>query len=116
MSGGKKHDQGKPDLTLVDRVAEEGMVRVLMFGEGKYGRDNWRQGFMWNRLIAAAMRHLRAFQEGEDLDPESGLPHVDHAACMVHFLSAHYQRGLGQDDRTKAQENTVLARADDVPA
>lgn len=99
--GGIKLDQGKPDLTLVDRLAEEGMVRVLEFGLGKYGRDNWRKGFAWNRLIAAAMRHLRAIQEGEDIDPESGLPHADHAACMVHFLSAHQKRGLGTDDRSR---------------
>ena len=104
-----KHDQGKPQLSLVDRAAEEGMVRVLEFGARKYDRNNWRRGFSWNRLIDAAFRHLRAFQEGETLDPESGLPHVDHAACMIHFLSAHYHRRLGDDDRinlhTEEQKN-----------
>ena len=94
-----KHDSDKPQLTLVDRAAEEGMVRVLEFGAKKYSRDNWRRGFSWNRLLDAAFRHLRAFQEGETLDSESGLPHVDHAACMIHFLSAHYHRRLGDDDR-----------------
>ena len=104
---GLKYDQEKPDLTLVDRKAEEGMVRVLEFGAKKYHRDNWRQGFEWNRLLAAAMRHIRAYTEGEDLDPESGLPHIDHAACMIHFASGHYHHGYGTDDRTRVSAEAV---------
>lgn len=86
-----KHDQGKPDWTLVPFEALEGMVRVLEFGAKKYARNNWAEngGFSYTRLIAASLRHLFAFMRGEDKDPESGLSHIYHAQCCLLFLS-HY--------------------------
>lgn len=63
------------------------------------GAHNWRKGFKWTRLIAAAFRHLKAILQCEDIDPESGLPHVDHLMCMVAFLSGHQKSGYGEDDR-----------------
>ena len=66
------------------------------------GAHNWRKGFKWTRLIAAAFRHLKAILQGEDCDNGpggSGLPHVDHLACMVAFLSSHQKLGYGEDDR-----------------
>ena len=67
------------------------------------GAHNWRKGFAWTRLIAAAFRHLKAILQGEDTDPESGLPHVDHLICMVAFLSGHQKCGYGKDDRWKKE-------------
>lgn len=63
------------------------------------GAHNWRRGFLWTRLIAAAFRHLKAILQKEDTDPESGLPHVDHLMCTVAFLSSHMSQSLGLDDR-----------------
>lgn len=65
------------------------------------GAHNWRKGFEWTRLIASASRHLMAILKGEDTDPESGLPHVDHLMCCVAFLSSHQKLGYGKDDRYK---------------
>ena len=39
-------------------------------------------------LIGATIRHLTAWRSGERLDPESGLPHLAHAACSVLFMLA----------------------------
>lgn len=68
------------------------------------GSHNWRKGFTWTRLIAAAFRHLKAILQCEDIDPESGLPHVDHLMCMVAFLSGHQKCGYGKDDRWKPED------------
>ena len=71
------------------------------------GAHNWRKGFSWTRLIAAAFRHLKAILQGEDYDTGplgSGLPHVDHLMCMVAFLSAHQKCNYGEDDRWKPEE------------
>lgn len=96
-----KFDQEKPRMDLLSRVALEGCAWVLTFGARKYADNNWRKGFKWSRLIGAAMRHLTAIMDGEDTDPESGLPHVDHLACCVMFLSEHQKKNLGEDDRWK---------------
>lgn len=102
-----KHDTEKPRMDLLSEVAIEGLARVLTFGAKKYAADNWRKGMEWRRLIGAAMRHLFAYSRGEDLDPESGLPHIDHLACCVMFLSEYQKRKLGTDDRYKATKEPL---------
>lgn len=99
--GGTKHDQGKPDLSLVPTIALELEARALMFGEGKYGRYNYTQGFEVSRLLAAALRHILAYRDNQDHDPESGLHHLGHArACLAMLLHCE-QLGTLRDNRYK---------------
>lgn len=49
------------------------------------GTDNWRLGLKQRRLIDAALRHLLAYNDGEDLDPETGLSHLLHLSCCAMF-------------------------------
>jgi hypothetical protein len=67
------------------------------------GRDNWRRGMKWRRLIGAALRHLLAFSRGEDLDPETGLSHLAHLGCCTTFLLEYQLTGNGTDDRWKGE-------------
>lgn len=60
----------------------------MAFGADKYGRNNWRKGLHYSRLIDAAMRHILAFADGEDSDPETGLSHAAHARCCLGMLLA----------------------------
>jgi len=85
-----KFDQGKPDLTLPPFEAIEAVTRVMEFGLAKgYVRDSWRDvPDAQRRYMAALLRHVSAILQGEDIDPDSGLPHIDHAACDALFLSA----------------------------
>lgn len=76
-----------------------GIGSVLTFGAGKYTANNWLNGMAWSRLIGAANRHILSHLDGEELDPESGLPHLHHAACCITFLLTYEARGLGEDDR-----------------
>lgn len=101
-----KFDSEKPRMELLSRVALEGCAQVLAFGSRKYAAHNWRRGLAWSRLIGAALRHLTAIMDGEDIDPESGLPHVDHLACCVMFLSEYQKKNLGTDDRWKPNNTT----------
>jgi hypothetical protein len=94
-----KRDNGKLPIGLIPRSAIEAEAAVMAFGAGKYHADNWRQGFAWRRLIDAALRHVHAIADGEDIDPESGLLHAAHARCCLGFLIEHMARGLGVDDR-----------------
>lgn len=87
MSEGRKDDAGKPRWDLLPFAALGDVARVLEFGARKYAPDNWRlvEGWRW-RYTRAGLGHLVAFARGEKLDPESGLPHLAHAACCVLFL------------------------------
>ena len=102
MSSGLKHDDGKPRMDLLDRVALEEIARVLGFGAEKYAAHNWRGGIAYSRLVAAALRHLHAFNDGEDLDPESGLSHLGHLGCCVMFLLNMAATRPDLDDRHRA--------------
>ncbi len=98
---GIKHDNGKPDMSMISKDLLEQLAKVRMFGEKKYARDNWKKGFKYSRSIAAAMRHIAAFNDGENLDPESGLPHIAHAmACLEHLLN-DFLHHPDNDDRYK---------------
>lgn len=83
---GAKYDAGKPDLTLLEGMADAlGLVaKVLEFGAKKYSRDSWQSvpdGM--RRYKAAAMRH--ALQPLGKVDEESGLLHAAHEACSILF-------------------------------
>lgn len=86
---GVKHDGEKDRWDLLPLRAVRGVVKVLTFGARKYAPDNWRKvPDARPRYYAASMRHLAAWWEGEERDPESGLPHLAHAACCLLFLLA----------------------------
>lgn len=86
MSVGEKHDIGKPMIELIDPSFLLVLGDVLSYGAAKYEPENWRKGIPAGRLYGALQRHLIAFQNGEDMDQESGLPHLGHAACELMFL------------------------------
>jgi hypothetical protein len=96
---GVKHDQGKTRWDLLPFDAVDQVARVMTFGAEKYNDRNWERGMNWGRLIGAAFRHLAAFARGQNLDPETGLPHLAHAACCVLFLLTYQLRGTPGDDR-----------------
>ena len=98
VAEGTKYDQDKPRMDLLDAVALEGLAQVLTFGAKKYAAHNWRGGLQYSRLIAAMLRHLFAIQRGERIDPESGLPHVDHIGCCWMFLSNQMKTRPDMDD------------------
>lgn len=99
MSEAIKNDQDKYDPTMLSIELIELVSRVRMFGSKKYSRNNWKGGFKYTRSLAAALRHIFAYLNGEDLDPESGLSHLGHAiASLEHcvYSSIHHKH---LDDR-----------------
>lgn len=78
-------------------MAELGVA--MLEGAAKYGRHNYRaSGARSSVYYDAAMRHLIAWWEGEDTDPDSGLPHVIKAiASLVVLRDAMFQNNLIDD-------------------
>ena len=105
LKAGSKFDGDKNRLELVDALAIEGIGKVLTFGAKKYAADNWRGGIQYTRLIGAIKRHLSAIERGEDIDIESGLPHIDHLGCEWMFMSHFMKTRLDLDDRWTTRIN-----------
>jgi hypothetical protein len=98
---GYKLDDGKSRVDLIPTDVLEEIGFVLGSGAKKYEDRNWERGMSWSRVYGAAIRHLYAYWKGENNDPETGRPHLAHAACCVLFLLAYQLRKTGLDDRHK---------------
>jgi hypothetical protein len=99
LAEGHKHDADKPRYDLLPPELLEGTSQVLTYGAAKYAPRNWEKGMAWGRVFGALMRHMWAWWRGQTTDPESGLPHLSHAACCIAFLMAFEARQIGTDDR-----------------
>jgi Domain of unknown function (DUF5664) len=93
----------KAPLHLIPPSALLAMAEVIGLGAKKYGPYNWREHAVSASVYqAAAMRHLLAWWDGEDADPESAQSHLAHAmTCLAIVLDAA-ALGKMNDDRPKA--------------
>jgi len=90
----------KAPLSVVSApvMAEVGVG--MLEGALKYGRHNYRcTGVRASVYYDAAMRHLNLYWEGEDIDPDSGLPHVIKAICTLVVLRDAMIHDKYDDDR-----------------
>ena len=77
---------------------------AMMEGARKYGRHNYRAaGVRASVYFDAIMRHMMAWWEGEDLDPDSGIPHPIKAAACLAVLYDCMVFGNLNDDRPPKQ-------------
>ena len=84
---GRKFDSGKPQYGLLPPNALKAIVEILTFGAEKYEPNNWKRvPDAQRRYFDAAMRHLWAWKDGEQNDPESGKNHLAHAGACIFFM------------------------------
>lgn len=97
----QKFDGSKAPLDLLARSWLTSVAQVMAFGAEKYAKHNWRSGIpdAQARYMAAAMRHILAHNEGEAIDPESGLLHLAHASCCLMFATELLQTHPELDGR-----------------
>lgn len=75
----------------------------MLDGALKYGRSNFRAiGVRASIYVDACRRHLNKWFEGEELDPDSGLPHLSHALACLAILVDAQAAGKLTDDRNLA--------------
>lgn len=95
----------KVPLHLVPPSAKHFLALALEDGARKYGAYNWRDASISVSVYkSAAERHLDAFWDGEDLAPDSNIPHIAHAmACMALMLDAQTIGRLNDDRPTRGE-------------
>lgn len=88
-----------PFSTVPSQVtAEVGLA--MLEGALKYGRHNYRSvGVRASVYYDAALRHLTSFWEGQDIDPDSGLPHIVKCLACLYVLRDSQHMGNWVDDR-----------------
>ena len=81
--------RGKEDMTAAPIEALLDIQPIVEFGKEKYGYRDWASlGEEGKRhLLSSSIRHLCKSMEAE-LDEDSGLPHINHAACNLLMLIA----------------------------
>jgi hypothetical protein len=96
---GVKFDTGKTRFELLPPRALMQVAEVYTHGAEKYAPRNWEKGMEWGRVYGATQRHLQKFWSGQDLDEESALPHLAHAAFGILALLEYAETHPELDDR-----------------
>lgn len=96
-----RFNDAKPDFSLIPLCTMVDEAKVWEYGRRKYAAWNWAKGMPWSVPFACLMRHMAAWQRGEEADPESGLPHLAHAMCNLRMLTLYAQTYPAGDDRPK---------------
>lgn len=95
-----RYGLAKPGVENVPPTAVLELGRVMAVGASKYGPMNWRHDAVsYSTYYNAAMRHLFEAWDGNDLDFETGLPHIAHAAACLAILLDAKACGKLIDDR-----------------
>jgi hypothetical protein len=77
----------KPDLSLVPPAGLIAVAQAMKNGADKYGAYNWRgNAVQAMTYLAANMRHVLAYLDGEEVADDSGVEHLAHAAACLFIL------------------------------
>lgn len=90
----------KPALHLIPGAAMYHAAAALSDGAAKYGPFNWRKTpIELSSYLAAAERHMKAFQDGEDRAQDSLVHHLGHAVATLMIVLDAESAGTLIDDR-----------------
>lgn len=101
----------KIPLHLAPPSAVHQLALAFKDGAAKYGPYNWRETQVSaSTYYGAALRHLTAWWDGEDISEDAGVHHLAHAmACLAIVLDAE---GIGKlvDDRPHPGSSGTLQK------
>mgnify|MGYP001181909630 FL=1 len=96
----QQYGDKKVPLHLVPTPAMVAIAMGLKEGARKYGAFNWRTLTVEaETYLGATLRHLMAWQDGEDIDPDSGNSHLAHAMASLAILIDALESGNVVDNR-----------------
>lgn len=75
-----RYNQGKPPLSYILAFPDalRAFARVCAYGARKYNAFNFVKGAPTSQSVDSLLRHLSDWQNGQDIDPESGEHHLAH--------------------------------------
>lgn len=116
--GAMRFNEGKVRHDLLEPFAINELAKVFTKGAEKYAIHNWLKGMEWSKVIASLKRHINKFELGEDLDQETGLYHMAHAAWNAMALVSYYKYFPQGDDRLNllVKQPRISLDIDDVLA
>lgn len=98
-----------PTLTVIPASSILILGQVMALGASKYGRFNWRENKVAASVYTDAMlRHITAWNAGQDDDPESGVSHLGHVMACACILVDALKGGNLVDDRSHNQHEIDL--------
>ncbi len=106
----------KTPFHLVPESATAQEAEAMRLGASKYGAYNWRsKAVKASVYVSALRRHLAAWFDREDNDPESGLSHLAHARANLGILLDAEHCGQLIDDRPVPvpEKKSFLSTVDD---
>ena len=108
-----RYDDGKPEmhyiLTFPNAMRE--FAKVCTYGGKKYDVGNYLKGAPHSQYVKCGLRHLFAWWNGEERDPESKCLHLAHFVWNALCLCEMALSRKDLDDRFN--QETVKERKDD---
>lgn len=89
------------ELTLYPPEIIVALGELYKIGARRYADRNWEKGMDWGQAYSALQRHLLKWLMGEEIDPETGSPHLVAATWNCITLYTYSMRGVGTDTRAK---------------
>jgi len=107
----------KVQLNLVPPSSIIYQALAMEDGAKKYGPYNWRENKVIASIyVAAAMRHLQQWYDGEELASDSQKPHLAHAlACLGIIVDAKETGNLVDDRPLPGAASALIARLEKKP-
>lgn len=104
-TGSLRYNEGKPEMSQLSEDFLLDLADLLTRSAKKYGKYNWRLGQNFSTTYDSCQRHLMKFMKGEDLDDESELNHLLHAAANLMIMYESYLYNPELDDRFKRKKD-----------
>ena len=111
---GEHKDDGKVRYDLLPAKPLHEVAKVFTWGASKYSDNNYLKGIKFSRLFGSCMRHCWAWKRGENLDPESNLPHLAHAISNLMMMLALIMNGRDDCDDRQSIEATEATKKPSV--
>jgi hypothetical protein len=100
-----------PNLSVIPSTAVVGLGRAMQNGSDKYGPFNWRQHPVKSSIyVDACLRHIMAWQDGEQEADDSGVHHLAHAMACLGILMDAEEVGNMIDERVPGPAAALLKR------